>query len=190
MAHTKQNSRKRKSSEYAAEEGFMNDSDGFDSRPIKRTKSQPTRLQRQIDKDGNAFWEISKMRRVTVSEFKGKQMVSVREYYEQNGEIKPGKKVWKRIWAIALAGGYVTWSKTNLVKGISMPLDQYSAFIELLPQIEKELGKNGETVPRPQYEGQLSTERGAQKEDESDVDEGNGVQKKSNIEATSDEDEG
>ena len=70
-----------------------------------------------------------------------------------------------------------------------MPLDQYSAFIELLPQIEKELGKNGETVPRPQYEGQLSVERGVQKEGESDVDEANGVQKKSNIEATSDEDE-
>ena len=33
------------------------------------------------------------MRRVTVSEFKGMQMVSVREYYEQGGEIKPGKKV-------------------------------------------------------------------------------------------------
>jgi hypothetical protein len=70
-----------------------------------------------------------------------------------------------------------------------MPLDQYSTFIELLPQIEKELGKNGETVPRPRYEGQLSVERDAQKEEESDVDEGNGVPKKSNIEATSDEDE-
>lgn len=95
MAHTKQNPRKRKSSEYAAEDGFMNDSDGFDFRPIKRAKSQSTRPQRQIDKDGNTFWEISKTRRVTVSEFKGKQMVSVREYYEQNGEIKPGKKVWQ-----------------------------------------------------------------------------------------------
>jgi hypothetical protein len=194
MARTKERSRKRKSSEYAAEDGFMNDSDGFDSRPTKRTKSQSTQLQRQTDKDGNAFWEISKMRRVTVSEFKGKQMISVREYYEQNGEIKPGKKVWKRIRAIALAGGWFFaksgWPKTNLPKGISMPLDQYSAFIELLPQIEKELGKNGETVPRPQYEGQLSIERGTQKEDESDVDEGNSMQKKSNIEATSDEDEG
>src|ERR1700755_232694 len=105
MAHTKQNSRKRKSSEYAEEDGFMNDSDGIDSRPIKRAKSQSARPQRQSDKDGNTFWEISKTRRVVVSEFKGKQMVSVREYYEQNGEIKPGKKVWKRIRTITLAGG-------------------------------------------------------------------------------------
>jgi hypothetical protein len=106
MASTKQNSRKRKSSEYAAEDGFMNGSDGSDSRPIKRTKSQSTRLQPQIDTDGNTFWEISKMRRVTVSEFKGRKMVSVREYYEQNGEIRPGKKVWNGIQKIALAGGY------------------------------------------------------------------------------------
>ena len=105
MAGTKQNPRKRKSSEYAAEDGFMNDNDDTDSRPIKRAKSQSTRLQAQIDTDGNTFWEISKMRRVTVSEFKGKQMVSVREYYEQNGEMKPGKKVWKGIQKIALAGG-------------------------------------------------------------------------------------
>jgi hypothetical protein len=93
MAGTKQNPKKRKPSEYAAEDGFTNDSDGTDSRPIKRAKPQSTRLQPQIDTDGNAFWEISRMRRVTVSKFKGKQMVSVREYYEQNGEIKPGKKV-------------------------------------------------------------------------------------------------
>jgi len=105
MAGTKQNPRKRKSSEYAADDGFMNDNDGTDSHPIKRAKSRSTRLQAQIDTDGNTFWEISKMRRVTVSEFKGKQMISVREYYEQNGEMKPGKKVWKRIQKIAFAGG-------------------------------------------------------------------------------------
>jgi hypothetical protein len=105
MAGTKQNPRKRKSSEYAADDGFMNDNDGNDSHPIKRAKSRSTRLQAQIDTDGNTFWEISKMRRVTVSEFKGRQMVSVREYYEQNGEMKPGKKVWKGIQKLALAVG-------------------------------------------------------------------------------------
>jgi hypothetical protein len=98
MPRTKQASRKRKSSEYASDNGFIeNDNDSSD-RPTKRTKpatssSQLPRLQPQTDSDGNTFWELSKMRRVTLSEFKGKQMVSVREYYEQNGEIKPGKKV-------------------------------------------------------------------------------------------------
>jgi hypothetical protein len=109
MARAKQTARKRKSSEYAAEDGFMNDSDASDPRPIKRTKSQPARLQRQVDKDGNTFWEISKTRRVTVSEYKGKQMVSVREYYEQNGEIKPGKKVGKESGQIASCRRLCEW---------------------------------------------------------------------------------
>jgi Transcriptional Coactivator p15 (PC4) len=67
-----------------------------------------------IDDNGDIFWEvgdvwlahcagertdrvdhhqISHNRRVTISEFKGKQMVSVREYYEKDGKHLPGKKV-------------------------------------------------------------------------------------------------
>jgi hypothetical protein len=69
-------------------------------------------------------------------------------------------------------------------------MDQYSAFIELLPQIEKELIKKGQTVPRPQYIGQVEEERDViEEEDSSEVGDDNGVPKKSNIEATSDEDE-
>lgn len=32
------------------------------------------------------------MRYATVSEFRGKVMVSIREYYEAEGELRPGKK--------------------------------------------------------------------------------------------------
>lgn len=32
-------------------------------------------------------------KRVTVSEFKGKMLVSVREFYEKEGQMLPGKKV-------------------------------------------------------------------------------------------------
>jgi hypothetical protein len=90
MARTLETARKRKSSEHDSDDGFVEDGDGH---AVKRSKSQATRLQPQTDSDGNTFWEISKSRRVTVSAFKGKQMVSVREYYEQNGQMKPGKKV-------------------------------------------------------------------------------------------------
>ncbi|GMH91079.1 hypothetical protein TrVE_jg5033 [Triparma verrucosa] len=34
----------------------------------------------------------SSMRRVTVSSYRGKKMVAIREYYEKDGEEKPGKK--------------------------------------------------------------------------------------------------
>ena len=33
------------------------------------------------------------MRRVTVSTFRGKTLVNVREYYEKDGQELPGKKV-------------------------------------------------------------------------------------------------
>ena len=56
------------------------------------TAFQPSR-QPQTDGDGNRYWEISKSRRVTVSEFKGKPLVNVREYYQKGEEWLPGKKV-------------------------------------------------------------------------------------------------
>ena len=93
---------KRKSNEYPDDEGFVaNDSDGSD-RPRKRSKNATSSTKSrhvastgepQVDDNGDPYWELSKMRRVTVSEFKGKRMVNIREYYEQNGKTLPGKKV-------------------------------------------------------------------------------------------------
>jgi len=37
--------------------------------------------------------QIGKNRRVTISKFKGITLVNIREYYEANNEMKPGKKV-------------------------------------------------------------------------------------------------
>lgn len=71
------------------------------ARPNKRAKpSNSTSIsasssvpKMQKDDDGCPFWSISTARRVTVSEFKGKKMISVREYYEKDGTWLPGKKV-------------------------------------------------------------------------------------------------
>ena len=80
-------------------------------------------------------------------------------------------------------------TKTDVVfQGISMPMDQYSAFLELLPQIEKELAKKGERVVRPQYDRQVEKEEEDVADEEPEIDESNLVSK-SNIEATSDEEE-
>ena len=46
------------------------------------------------------MWSLSnlqlggRLRRVTVSEFKGNVLISVREYYEKDGRFLPGKKVY------------------------------------------------------------------------------------------------
>lgn len=37
--------------------------------------------------------QLSKNRRITVNEYNKQTMVNIREYYEQDGEMKPGKKV-------------------------------------------------------------------------------------------------
>ena len=47
----------------------------------------------QVDSDGNQYWEISKARRVTISDFKGKKLVNIREYYQKDSDWLPGKKV-------------------------------------------------------------------------------------------------
>lgn len=47
----------------------------------------------QTDSNGDRYWELSKMRRVTISSFRGKTQVNVREYYEKDGQQLPGKKV-------------------------------------------------------------------------------------------------
>lgn len=64
----------------------------------KRTKTstvskRTTGPQPKTDSNGDIYWEISRMRRVTISNFRGRNMVNIREYYEKDGEELPGKKV-------------------------------------------------------------------------------------------------
>ncbi|KAL2787477.1 transcriptional Coactivator p15-domain-containing protein [Aspergillus keveii] len=123
-------------------------------------------LSRREDANGDSYWEISKMRRVTISTFRGKTMVNIREYYEKDGQELPGKK------------------------GISLPMDQFSALVTLLPDIETALQEKGVSIPRPNYVGQGATSSADEEEEEDSTDElsAPGPPRK-NIEATSDEDE-
>lgn len=86
--------------------------------------------------------------------------MNIREYYQADGKWLPGKK------------------------GISMTVEQYSALISIMPQIEDLLSEKGENVPRPKFEVVAP----ARDEDEEDGD-GEDEDKKANIEATSDEEE-
>ena len=44
------------------------------------------------NKDGDSYWELDRFKRVTVREFKGSIFVDIREFYDKNGELLPGKK--------------------------------------------------------------------------------------------------
>ena len=73
-------------------------------------------------------------------------LVNIREYYEKDGEMQPGKKVNSHQVSFVIIFTYHS-------QGISLSLDQYSNLISILPDIEKLLIKKGEQVPRPKYDG-------------------------------------
>ncbi|KFB37805.1 p31A, putative [Anopheles sinensis] len=64
-----------------------------DSGPDDRTpakKAKPTSDPKEAGEEG--FSLNGNKRRVTVSEFKGRVYVNIREYYEKDGKMLPGKK--------------------------------------------------------------------------------------------------
>ncbi|KAK6536767.1 hypothetical protein TWF281_000982 [Arthrobotrys megalospora] len=116
---------------------YNNDDDETSSKRFKASTtassssaaSKPPDGARHVDEEGNFYWDLGgKGRRVTVSEFMGNVMVSVREYYEKDGKSLPGKK------------------------GISMTLDQFNQLIRVLPALEEAIGqKSSNGVVRPIY---------------------------------------
>lgn len=87
---------KKRSSEYQSDDGFVVDDNN--SRGAKKAKTKGSLLDassstQKTDSNGDVYWDLSSQRRVTISEFRGKSLVSIREYYEKDGQSLPGKKV-------------------------------------------------------------------------------------------------
>ncbi|KAL1597138.1 hypothetical protein SLS60_008720 [Paraconiothyrium brasiliense] len=107
--------------------------------PSKKAKGdaqdEPLVPQLETDDDKNPFVALKAngTRRVTVSDFKGQTLVSIREYYQdkESGDMKPGKK------------------------GISLSIDQYNAFLAAAPLLESVLTEKEEKVARPNYDGEV-----------------------------------
>lgn len=60
---------------------------------IKIKKNVNDLPRKEIDADGNSFFDIGRIRRVSLNIFKGKMMLNIREYYlDENNEMKPGKR--------------------------------------------------------------------------------------------------
>jgi hypothetical protein len=88
------NKRRAASDDYESDHGFVEDVPSS-----KRAKKSSSSSKAKgvggslVDTEGNTYWELSGMRRITISEFKGKKYINIREYYEKDGKDLPGKKV-------------------------------------------------------------------------------------------------
>ncbi|KAG8228861.1 hypothetical protein J437_LFUL008358 [Ladona fulva] len=83
--------------------------------PTKKSKSATTSAEK--DENGDYSWQLEKMRYVKVREFHGKVYVDIREYYNANGDMKPGKK------------------------GISLSATQWRKLKDLMPEIDQALSE-------------------------------------------------
>jgi len=90
--------------------------------PSKKVKSESSPAKSssgaggsQAKKSDDESWSLDKTRMVKINEFKGRIFIDIREYYEANGELKPGKK------------------------GISLSASQYQKLKEILPEVDEAL---------------------------------------------------
>ncbi|KAK3378573.1 transcriptional Coactivator p15-domain-containing protein [Podospora didyma] len=136
-----------------------------ESHYVKKPKNEKSKsLGKGSDSDGNAYWEISKNRRVSSSTFKGSTFINIREYYTTaDGESKPGKK------------------------GISLSIEQYNAFLQIIPELNASLHSQGIAVAGSDPSGITAPAVSVKAKKPADKKAAKG--KRSNIEETSDEEE-
>ncbi|CAF2402661.1 unnamed protein product [Rotaria sp. Silwood2] len=87
-----------------------------DGPPAKRAKSNAKEdgdvVPSTAGPNGERLYELSKLRYISVSQFKGKPYINIREYYDDNGVQKPG---------------------------ISLTVDQWEKLKTLVSQVDKDL---------------------------------------------------
>lgn len=87
---------KRKKDEEEDEEELLTEEE--EEKPKKKKKAAPKseakKSAKKNDEGGGdePFVDLGNNRRVTVRKFKGRPLIDIREFYEQNGELKPGRK--------------------------------------------------------------------------------------------------
>lgn len=133
------------SSEYVSDDGFV--ASNSDAPASKKTKTAASKASTSKPSTANSasnsevFHDLStgrQPRRVNVSEFKGKKLVNIREYYEKDGEMLPGKKVphQPNLTDLTKQLGMLR----DCLQGISLNAEQFEELLKALPDIKKALG--------------------------------------------------
>lgn len=71
----------------------------------------------ETNENGEVFWELGNRKRVTISSFKGKTYINIRDFYEKDGKMLPS------------------------TKGISLPIEQWNNLKLVVKDIDNELDK-------------------------------------------------
>ncbi|KAF7882609.1 uncharacterized protein EAF02_005972 [Botrytis sinoallii] len=112
---------------YDSDGGFVSDDDGAvrKSKKSKTTRATKATTAAKPTSSSSAIspsWDLSTgrtPRKIELSDFKGQTLINIREFYEKDGNVLPGKK------------------------GISLTVDQYKNFLKSIPQINANLKKKG-----------------------------------------------
>ena len=91
------------------------DSGPEDRGPAQKKPAASSSLKK--NEKGEIPFQLDKTKFVTVREFRSKVYVDLREFYEKDGEMLPGKK------------------------GIALSVDTYQKFKDLIPEIDKALSE-------------------------------------------------
>lgn len=68
--------------------------DDDDAQPSRFARKPPPKQRKQTtdDNEDNLICQLSSKRNVSIQKFRGKTLVSIREYYEKDGELRPSAK--------------------------------------------------------------------------------------------------
>ncbi|XP_057303086.1 activated RNA polymerase II transcriptional coactivator p15-like [Hydractinia symbiolongicarpus] len=103
-----------------SKEFISDDSDSDVEQSKKKNKKEKTAKKEDNASHGDddaSSWDLGKKKKVSISEFKGQTYINIREYYEADGELKPGRK------------------------GIALNLSQWDELTKVVDKINKKIKK-------------------------------------------------
>ncbi|CAD8044583.1 unnamed protein product [Paramecium primaurelia] len=87
------------------------------SSSVKQLQVQKNKQSNYTFEDGQYFFELTSLKKVSVSKFKGNVMISIREYFNKDGQSLPTKK------------------------GITLQLDNWEKFKQYIAEIDECVNK-------------------------------------------------